>query len=184
MFSNMEGLSVKNTFIHFQFGDSVVAHNARRSRSEPPCSRAMSEHHDHRSMSKSEASTCNSTTCSSSGGCGGDGGSGSSSSRSGSTRTSTSSGSSTNEEFAENCEDNDSKASKQKQSRPCKAQRDAFRKYVDNLKKQLSENPQAFSLEDVAIPKRFCRPGAKNKVATILAVFLKEVCGPVAHSAI
>jgi len=181
MFSNMEGLSVKNTFIHFQFGDSVVAHNARRSRSEPPCSSARSEHHDNRSMSKSEANTCNSTTCSSSsGGCGG----GSGSSGSGSTRTSTSSGSSTNEEFAENCEDNDSKASKQKQPRPCKAQRDAFRKYVDNLKKQLSEDPQAFSLEDIAIPQRFCRPGAKNKVATILAVFLKEVGGPVAHSAI
>jgi len=139
---------VKNTFIHFQFVDSVVAHNARRSRSEPPLPSARLECH------KNEANTCNRTTCSSS-----------------------------NEEFAWSGADDNSKKPNQKHQRPCKSQRDAFRKVVDTLKKQLSENPQAFSLEDVEIPKRFCRTGSRSKIAAILAGFLEEVGGSGAHSA-
>jgi len=163
----MEGLSVKNTFIHFQFVDSVVAHNARRSRSEPPLPSARLECH------KNEANTCNRTTCSSSGGGG----------SSGSSKSTSSSSSSSNEEFAWSGADDNSKKPNQKHQRPCKSKRDAFRKFVDTLKKQLSENPQAFSLEDVEIPKRFCRTGSRSKVAAILAGFLEEVGGFGAHSA-
>jgi len=49
---------------------------------------------------------------------------------------------------------------------------------VDSLKQKFCENPEAFSLEDVEIPKWFCRPGVKSKVARILAHFSTEVGGP------
>jgi len=147
----MEVLPVKNTFIHVQFVDSVVANAARRSRSEPPLLSARLECHHPRSMSKGQASTCSSSN---------------------------------NKELACNGADYDSKTPTQKQKRPCKAQRGAFKKYMNDLKKQLSENPQAFSLEDFEVPKRFRRPGSKNKVAKLLADFFKEVSGPVAHSKI
>jgi len=156
----MEVLPVNNTFIHVQFVDSVVANAARRSRSEPPLLSARLECHHPRSMSKGQASTCSSNTCSSS------------------------SSSSNNKELPCNGADYDSKTPTQKQKRPCKAQRGAFKKYMNDLKKQLSENPQAFSLEDFEVPKRFRRPGSKNKVAKLLADFFKEVSGPVAHSKI
>jgi len=151
----MEGLPVKNTFIHFQFVDKVDARNTRRCRSEPPFSSARWERHNPGSMSRSNTRTCSSTTSNKENTCGDVGQS-----------------SKTHQE------------KRWSKRRPTKAQRKAFREYVDTLKEKLSENPATFSVDDMKIPKRFDRPQTKHTIATILARSLKERCGPAVSAAL
>jgi len=156
MIEDMQGLPVKNAFVHFRFVDDVDVHSTRRCRSEPPFSSSRWEQHNLGCMSRSDSSTL---TCSRS---------------------------FSNQEKECDGVDQSSKTPEEKrwsQWRPTKATRKAFREYVDSLKEKLSQNPGTFSLDDIEIPKRFARPQTRRKIETILACFLKEYSGAVASAA-
>jgi len=147
MIEDMQGLPVKNAFVHFRFVDDVDVHSTRRCRSEPPFSSSRWERHYLGCMSRSDSSTL--------------------------TRSRTF----TNQEKECDSVDQSSKTPHEKrgsQRRPTKAARKAFREYVDSLKEKLSQNPGLFSLDNIEIPKKFARPQTKHKITTILACFLEE----------
>jgi len=59
--------------------------------------------------------------------------------------------------------------------RPCKARRDKFRKFVETLKQKLIQDPDAFSLDKITVPKSLVWDERTHlKVVKLLADFRRE----------
>jgi len=67
--------------------------------------------------------------------------------------------------------------------RPCRKQRNNFRKYVDKLKEQLQQDPEGFNIQKIEHPQWVMRgKGSGQKVANILGNYHAQLSGHPQHA--